>query len=75
MSSRRTGEDPFQSGWKGSMQSKLRDQTLIMKGSVIDQDDLDGDSGDGEQSEETSDAEVTNGDADETKDMVPHDTT
>ena len=32
------------------------------------------DSGDDEQSQETNDAEVTNGDADETKDMVAHDT-
>ena len=45
-----------------------------MKGSFIDQDDQDGDSGDDEQSEERSDAEVTNGDDDDTKGMAAHDT-
>ena len=37
-------------------------------------DERGADPGDNEQSQETSDAEVTNGDADETKDMVAHDT-
>ena len=32
-------EDPFQAGWKESLQSELLNETLIKKSSVIDQDD------------------------------------
>ena len=55
-------EDPFQSGWKESLQSKLTNKSLIMKSSsIIDQYSA---SGDDELNDETVDAEDSEDDAD-----------
>ena len=53
-------EDPFQSGWKESSQTKLTNKTLIMKSSsIIDQHSASGDDELNDESED--DADVING--------------